>query len=226
MCQNTIHHVAFSALPQGVSFCAKKKSKENIMLQTIRRSLPPCSRPIPDYNTVLLSGAWGEEHAALGYERVWALRAVLTAQRLSLNRGGESCSGQVTTRLATRTRDPQALKVRRQISVQWPRGWARATVSHLFRGPPWGVKLFMRETIFIACLCVLDVDIFDIVSTWAHAYMMMPQVEEMPAGYLSPGSSTSLNKPALPTKPCRLSRRPVLSAILCRLWLPWRGICG
>ncbi|KAI2646935.1 Transposon Ty3-G Gag-Pol polyprotein [Labeo rohita] len=33
----------------------------------------------------------------------------------------------------------------------------------------------------------------------------MPQVEETLAGYLSPGSSSLLKKPALPTKPCRLT---------------------
>ena len=34
---------------------------------------------------------------------------------------------------------------------------------------------------------------------------MMPQVEETLAGYLSPGTSSSLKKPTLPTKPCRMT---------------------
>lgn len=37
----------------------------------------------------------------------------------------------------------------------------------------------------------------------ARGYMMMPQIEETLAGYLSPGSSSSLKKATLPTKPCR-----------------------
>ncbi len=36
-------------------------------------------------------------------------------------------------------------------------------------------------------------------------YMMMPQIEETLAGYLSPGSSSSLKKATLPTKPCRVT---------------------
>ncbi|KAI2663288.1 Transposon Tf2-6 polyprotein [Labeo rohita] len=44
-----------------------------------------------------------------------------------------------------------------------------------------------------------------IVDSQARGYMMMPQVEETLAGYLSPGSSSSLKKPMLPTKPCRLT---------------------
>jgi hypothetical protein len=39
----------------------------------------------------------------------------------------------------------------------------------------------------------------------ARGYMMMPQVEETLAGYLSPGTSSSLKKPMLPTKPCRMT---------------------
>ncbi len=35
--------------------------------------------------------------------------------------------------------------------------------------------------------------------------MMMPQIEETLAGYLSPGSSSSLKKATLPTKPCRVT---------------------
>ncbi len=42
-----------------------------------------------------------------------------------------------------------------------------------------------------------------IVDAKARGYMMMPQIEETLAGYLSPGSSSSLKKPTLPTKPCR-----------------------
>ena len=33
----------------------------------------------------------------------------------------------------------------------------------------------------------------------------MPQIEETLAGYLSPGTSSSLKKPTLPSKPCRTS---------------------
>lgn len=41
----------------------------------------------------------------------------------------------------------------------------------------------------------------------AGGYTMMPQVEEMLAGYLSPGTTSSLKKPVLPTKPCRNSMK-------------------
>ncbi len=44
-----------------------------------------------------------------------------------------------------------------------------------------------------------------IVDAKARVYTMMPQVEETLVGYLSPGSSSSLKKPVLPTKPCRLT---------------------
>ncbi len=44
-----------------------------------------------------------------------------------------------------------------------------------------------------------------IVDAEARGYRMMPQVEETLAGYLSPGTSSSLKKPMLPTKPCRMS---------------------
>jgi hypothetical protein len=44
-----------------------------------------------------------------------------------------------------------------------------------------------------------------IVDAKARGYMMMPQVEETLAGYLSPGTSSSLKKPMLPTKPCRMT---------------------
>ncbi len=44
-----------------------------------------------------------------------------------------------------------------------------------------------------------------IVDAKARGYMMMPQTEEMLAGYLSPGGSSSLKKATLPTKPCRVT---------------------
>ncbi len=44
-----------------------------------------------------------------------------------------------------------------------------------------------------------------IVDAKARGYMMMPQIEETLAGYLSPGSSSSLKKATLPTKPCRVT---------------------
>lgn len=45
--------------------------------------------------------------------------------------------------------------------------------------------------------------LMSIVGAKAREYTMMPQVEEMLASYLSPGTASSLNKPTLPTKPCR-----------------------
>ncbi len=44
-----------------------------------------------------------------------------------------------------------------------------------------------------------------IVDAKARGYMVMPQIEETLAGYLSPGSSSSLKKATLPTKPCRVT---------------------
>ncbi len=44
-----------------------------------------------------------------------------------------------------------------------------------------------------------------IVEAKAWSYMVMPQIEETLAGYLSPGSSSSLKKETLPTKPCRVT---------------------
>ncbi len=44
-----------------------------------------------------------------------------------------------------------------------------------------------------------------IVDAKARGYMLMPQAEETLAGYLSPGTSSSLKKPMLPTKPCRVT---------------------
>ncbi len=44
-----------------------------------------------------------------------------------------------------------------------------------------------------------------IVDAKARGYMLMPQIEETLAGYLSPGSSSSLKKATLPTKPCRVT---------------------
>ncbi len=48
-----------------------------------------------------------------------------------------------------------------------------------------------------------------IVDAKARGYMMMPQIEETLAGYLSPGGSSSLNKATLPTKPCRVTSSQV-----------------
>ncbi|KAI2653826.1 Gag-Pol polyprotein [Labeo rohita] len=42
-------------------------------------------------------------------------------------------------------------------------------------------------------------------SSWSKPYPSCIFVEETLTGYLSPGSSSSLKKPALPTKPCRLT---------------------
>ncbi len=51
-----------------------------------------------------------------------------------------------------------------------------------------------------------------IVDAKARGYMMMPQIEETLAGYLSPGSSSSLKKATLPTKPCRVTSSLVAKA--------------
>ncbi|KAI2645370.1 putative hydrolase M10 [Labeo rohita] len=64
---------------------------------------------------------------------------------------------------------------------------------------------FMEQALLIPPLRALDVDLFDHRGCTAQGYMMMPQVEETLAGYLSPGSSSSLKKPMLPTNPCRLT---------------------
>ncbi len=52
---------------------------------------------------------------------------------------------------------------------------------------------------------VPSTSIFRLSGCRARAYRMMPQVEETLAGYLSPGTSSSLKKPMLPTKPCRMT---------------------
>lgn len=44
-----------------------------------------------------------------------------------------------------------------------------------------------------------------IVCAKAQGYTMMPPVEEMPVGYLSPGSVSSLKKPVLPSRSCRIT---------------------
>ncbi|XDV19288.1 hypothetical protein PO909_024787 [Leuciscus waleckii] len=44
-----------------------------------------------------------------------------------------------------------------------------------------------------------------IVGAKARGYAEMPQVEETLASYLSPGSASSLKKPPLPSKPCRIT---------------------
>ncbi|XP_073721072.1 uncharacterized protein [Misgurnus anguillicaudatus] len=44
-----------------------------------------------------------------------------------------------------------------------------------------------------------------IVGAKTRGYTEMPQVEETLASYLSPGSASSLKKPILPTKPCRIT---------------------
>ncbi|KAL0197624.1 hypothetical protein M9458_006164, partial [Cirrhinus mrigala] len=51
-----------------------------------------------------------------------------------------------------------------------------------------------------------------IVDAQARSYMMMLQVEETLVGYLTPGSLSSLKKPTLPTKPCRLTSSLVRKA--------------
>lgn len=51
-----------------------------------------------------------------------------------------------------------------------------------------------------------------IVGAKERGYAMMPRVEETLAGYLSPGSSSSLKKSVLPTKPCRLTSLLVFQA--------------
>ena len=42
---------------------------------------------------------------------------------------------------------------------------------------------------------------------------MMPQVEVMLMGYLSPGSASSLKKTALPSRPCRITSSMVGKAL-------------
>ncbi len=76
-------------------------------------------------------------------------------------RGGYSGSRKITSRLAAGARDPQALEIRRQISVGWPGGGASATVSPLFRWSPWRGNSFMEQTVFVPCFCAIDVDLLD-----------------------------------------------------------------
>lgn len=51
-----------------------------------------------------------------------------------------------------------------------------------------------------------------IVDAKAHGYTIKPQAEETLAGHLSPGSASSVKKPALPTKPCRTTSTLVRKA--------------
>ncbi len=85
---------------------------------------------------------------------------------------------------------------------------------------------FMEQTVFVPCFCAIDVDLLDYRWCKARGYMMMPQIEETLASYLSPGSSSSLKKATLPTKPCRVTSSLVGKAfqagvrlvLLCILW--------
>ncbi len=58
---------------------------------------------------------------------------------------------------------------------------------------------------YSSCIFVPTMSIYStIVGAKVQRYVTMPQVETL-AGYLSPGSLSSLKKPTLPTKPCRLT---------------------
>ncbi|MCJ8744065.1 hypothetical protein PDJAM_G00102090, partial [Pangasius djambal] len=66
---------------------------------------------------------------------------------------------------------------------------------------------------YSSCIFVPTTSIYStIVGAKVQGYVMMPQVEETLAGYLSPGNSSSLKKPTLPTKPCRLTSSLVRKA--------------
>lgn len=59
---------------------------------------------------------------------------------------------------------------------------------------------------YSSCVFVHTASIYlTIMGAGAHGYLVMPQVEETLAGYLSPGSSLSLKKSTLSTKRCRLT---------------------
>ncbi len=59
---------------------------------------------------------------------------------------------------------------------------------------------------YSSCVFVPSTSIYStIVDAKPWSYMVMPQIEETLAGYLSPGSSSSLKKETLPTKPCRVT---------------------
>ncbi len=63
---------------------------------------------------------------------------------------------------------------------------------------------------YSSCVFVPSTSIYStIVDAKARGYMVMPQIEEtislLEEGYLSPGSSSSLKKATLPTKPCRVT---------------------
>ncbi len=125
-----------------------------------------------------------------------------------VTRGGYLGSRSITSRLAAGARDLQTLKVGWQISVGWPGGGASATVSPLLRWSPWRGSSFMEQTVFIPCFCAIDVDLFDYDYRWCKGtglYDDAPDWRDARRLSLSPGSSSSLKKATLPTKPCRVT---------------------
>ncbi len=82
----------------------------------------------------------------------------------------------------------------------------------------------MEQTVFVPCFVPSTSIYSTIVDAKARGYMMMPQIEETLAGYLSPGSSSSLKKATLPTKPCRVTSSLVGKAFQAAGQAAWKAL--